>query len=542
MFLRNYQKKIIEDVYAAWQHSQNVLMQLATSGGKTHIFCKIIADHPGNTVVIAHRTEILAQISLTLARHGVKHSLVTQKQTIRDSITLHMQELKKSFYDPRAKVTVIGVDTLIRLPVNTAWFKTISLVVQDEAHHVLKNNKWGTAAQFFPTAKGLYPTATPIRTDGRGLGRHADGLIDHIVLGPSMRWLINQLFLTDYTVFNPPSNLDLSVVPITSTGDYSPPKLRTAVHKSKITGDIVSHYLKLTPGKLGITFAVDIKAAIEIAAEYRANGVPAEVITSKTPDLLRANIMRRFRNKDILQLVNVDILGEGVDVPAVEVISMGRPTQSYSLYVQQFGRALRQLPGKERAVILDHVGNIIRHGLPDSLRRVWTLDRRQKKSSSPDDAIPLKTCLKCFRVYVRTSRACPHCGFKQESASRSTPEQVDGDLCELDSETLAKLRGEINRIDDVPRIPTGLPKAAQIAIIHNHTERQEKQEILRKCIAQWAGVFKAKKLEDSEIYKTFYFNFGIDIATAQTLNSKESIALCDKIRYAIFSNLKKPAE
>ena len=422
MELRPYQIKIMNDIYAAWQSgAQNILAQLATGAGKTVLFSKIISNNLQHSIAIAHRVELVSQISLTLARCGVRHNLLTQNSGRREIIAIHMQELGRSYYDPHARCIVAGVDTLLRLDPKTSWFNQISLVVQDEGHHPLKDNKWGKAAALFPTARGLYPTATPVRADGRGLGRQADGIMDVLLTGPTMRDLIDMGYLTDYRIFAPPSDLDLTKVPLSAGGDYSPPKLRTAVHKSHITGDVVSHYLRIAPGKLGVTFAVDIEAAAEIAAEFRLWGVPAEVISSKTPDLLRAAIMGRFRRREILQLVNVDLLGEGVDVPAIEVISMARPTQSYSLYSQQFGRSLRPMEGKTHAIIIDHVDNVLRHGLPDS-PRLWSLDRRDRRSRCSDpNTIPLRTCLNdsCLAVYERVKRVCPHCGFYSVPVTRS---------------------------------------------------------------------------------------------------------------------------
>lgn len=521
MELRQYQKMIIQKIYSAWENgAQNVLMQLPTGGGKTCLFCSIILQTQEPVVAIAHRIELVSQISLTLARYGIKHNIISQKQAIRSIVAIHMAELNRSFYDPHARVTVIGVDTLVKLDAETPWIKRIKLVIQDEAHHVLKSNKWGRAAALFPLARGLYPTATPVRADGYGLGRTADGIIDAMIVGLNMRELIKQGYLTDYRIFAPPSDLDLTDVPLSAGGDYSPPKLRTAVHKSHITGDVVAHYLKIAPGKLGVTFAVDIEAATEIAAEFRAKGVPAEVISSKTPDLLRVHIMRRFRNREILQLVNVDLLGEGVDVPAIEVVSFARPTQSYGLYVQQFGRALRPLAGKTQAIIIDHVGNVLRHGLPDA-RRAWSLARRDRKNKVKDDEgdIPLRTCLNvnCLQVYPRIYRTCPHCGHYPVPVSRVKPEEVDGDLEELDAETLAEMRGEIARIDGAPRVPGHLPAPAQIAIVNRHKERQLAQHQLRQAIARWAGYYKARGHDDSYIYRQFFFNFELDILSAQTL-------------------------
>jgi superfamily II DNA or RNA helicase len=431
-----------------------------------------------------------------------------------------MQELGRRYYDPSAKCIVAGVDTLIRMAPDTPWFKNIGLVVQDEGHHPLQGNKWGVASELFPNARGLYPTATPCRADGKGLGRHADGIIDTMVQGPSMRELIRMGFLTDYRIFAPPSDLNLTNVPITEGGDFSNPKLRKAVHESHIMGDVVDHYLKIAKGLLGVTFAVDVEAATQIAAAFRKHGVPAEVISAKTPALLRSQIMRKFRNREILQLVNVDLLGEGVDVPAIEVVSMARPTQSYGLYCQQFGRALRPMPGKTHAIIIDHVDNVKRHGLPDA-PRVWTLDRRERKRKAQEDVIPTKTCMDCFAVFESFRKACPFCDYVNPPKGRSSPAEVEGDLFELDADVLAALRGEIKRIDDLPHVPHGLGVPAEIAIVKRHNKRKEAQQNLRASMATWAGYYHPQ-LQDCEIYRLFYYTFKIDILTAQTLNAADA--------------------
>lgn len=530
MELRPYQVQAKTAIYSAWSSgAKNVLIQLHTGAGKTVLFSNIIAENPGMSIAIAHRVELVSQISLTLARYGVRHNIIAQKAAIRNIVAIHMQELNQSFFNVHASCIVAAVDTLVRMDAaNNSWMKKVTLVVQDEGHHPLKHNKWGKAAELFPNARGLYPTATPIRADGCGLGRQADGIMDALVVGPPMQILIEQGFLTKYVIFAPPSTLDLSEVTISASGDYSPPKLRTAVHKSSITGDVVKHYLKIARGKLGVTFAVDIEAATEIAQQFREAGVPAEIISSKTPDLLRASIMRRFRNREILQLVNVDLLGEGVDVPAIEVVSMARPTQSFALYSQQLGRALRPMKNKPHAIIIDHAGNVARHGLPDEIRN-WTLSKRDRRNKSVDKTIPLKTCLKCFLVYQRFARQCPHCGYYTPPAERSAPHYVDGDLIELSPEVLAALRKEIKRIDDTPKIPQHLPPIAQIAVHNKHIERQQSQAVLRDGIALWAGYHKLLNRDDSEIYKRFYFQFDIDVATAQTLGKKEAEELTEKI-------------
>ena len=99
------------------------------------------------------------------------------------------------------------------------------------------------------------------------------------------------------------------------------------------------------------------------------------------------------------------------------------------------------MPNKT-ALIIDHVSNVIRHGLPDK-PQVWTLDRRSRKAKQnkdPDD-IELVVCKGCAKPYEKFRVVCPYCGFAKplpEPKNRSI-EMVDGDLVLLDKAALEKL-------------------------------------------------------------------------------------------------------
>jgi superfamily II DNA or RNA helicase len=557
--LRPYQTKLKSDVYAEWNAGkQNVMAVSATGSGKTVFFSDIINDESGGSVAIAHRQELVSQISLALARNGIRHRVIGSDSLRRACSRIHVDEVGYDHVNQNARVAAAGIDTLIRLPENDPIFTNTRLWVGDEGHHFLAGNKWGKGVSMFnKNARGLLVTATPIRADGKGLGRNADGLADAMVLAPSMRDLINMGYLTDYRIIAPPSAVDFAQVEISgATGDFNQDQLRKVTKASHITGDVVQHYLKWAPGKLGVTFAVDVEAATEIALAFKAAGVPAEVVSAKTPDALRTNILRRFKNREILQLVNVDLFGEGFDLPAIEVVSMARGTASFSLFAQQFGRALRLMieralmaqwdsftdeqrrahiaaSGKPRAIIIDHVSNVVRHGGPPDKRITWSLDRREKRSGTKvSDAIPMRTCLnaECVSPYERVYPCCPYCGTYPEPATRSAPEFVDGDLIELDDETLAKMRGEIARIDAAPVIPWGADHAVAGAVKKRHFERQVAQTELRRAMAWYSGLENAKGRRDvQEQYRRFYFTFGVDVATAQSLSAKDADELRQRI-------------
>lgn len=533
--LRDYQHGLHAGIHASWRRGNlNVLAVAPCGAGKTVNMANENSLEPGASVDIAHRQELVSQMSLALARNGVRHRIVGGDHLIKTCVRIHMEEVGNSFYHPQSIVGVAGVDTLGNMEGTDPWFNQVRLWQTDEAHHLLRENKWGRACAKFPNARGVGWTATPGRADGKGLGAHADGIMHDMVMGPTARELIGRGFLTDYRIFCPPTDLDLSDVNLTDGGDFSPVKLREATHASAIVGDIVKHYLRIAPGKLGITFAVDVEDATKIAAAYRAAGVAAEVVTAKTPDTLRAGILRRFRRRDLLQLVNVDLFGEGFDVPAIEVVSMGRATASFGLYAQQFFRALRLLEGKAWGIIIDHVGNVIRHGLPDRTR-IWSLDRRERgtRSSSMLGVIPGRACAACTRYYERLHHQCPYCGHAPEPGGRAAPEQVDGDLMELDPGVLAALRGEIARIDGVSRIPEGLNGPAARNVHNQHLYRQQAQAPLRGYMNHWGWWRESAGDTARTMQRRFFFDFGVDVATAHTLGKRDAEDLTARIACAL---------
>lgn len=563
---RPYQIDLSNNVAEAWRNGAiDVGVNSATGSGKTVFFSLEMQRHNGGSIAVAHRQELTSQISVALARNKVRHRVIGQPALVRNINALHVAELKYSYYDANARAAVAGIDTLNNLdPVeNRALFDQTTLYVQDEAHHALKANKWGKGRSMFPKARGLHVSATWLRADGRGLGRHADGFVDVLINAPSMRSLIDMGYLTDYRILSiKTSDLDLSHVDISgTTGDLNLNQLRDAVHASKrMVGDVVRHYLEWARGKLGVTFAVDVEEATKIAAAFREAGVPAEVVSAKTPDMLRLEILRKFKRREILQLVNVDLFGEGFDLPAIEVVSFARPTESWSLYCQQFGRVLRLMidpalypvwdtltdaqrlahiaaSGKPYGMIIDHVGNVMRHMGPPDKKMAFSLDRREARGTGKvSDAIPYRDCLNpvCLQPYERVYKCCPYCSTYPEPPARSGPEFVDGDLIELSPEVLARMRGDVAKIDGPAVLPWGQSHMVQMAVNKRHVERQEAQAALRTAMSWWSGLQDALGRPDlEEKYRRFYLMFGVDTATAQAYGAPDA----EKLRAKIYSYL-----
>lgn len=554
MELRPYQKDARQRIVNAWANAPirlddpppglkpNVLCVMPTGAGKTVLMSNIVASEPDPVCVIAHRQELVSQISLALARNEVRHKIIGPLKVIRFVVSLHVQELGKSYIKPNANVAVAGVDTLVRREHELkSWSSRVRLWLIDEAHHVQVKNKWGASTRMFPNARGLGVTATPVRADGCGLGRDTHGVFDCMVIGPTMRDLMSDGYLTPYRIFAPTTDqLNLKDVSVSkSTGDYSADKLRKAVRKSRIVGDVVDHYQRLAPGKLGITFATDVQIATEIAEKFNSAGVPAAVVSAKTPDAERVSLVEKFRKRELLQLVNVDLFGEGFDLPAIEVVSMARPTKSFALFSQQFGRSLRPLAGKSHAIIIDHVGNVLENGLPDD-RNDWTLEPFMAKTRrGPGDAISLKTCEECAAVYEAYRVKCTECGFKPVPQGPEI-QFVDGDLTEMTPESLNELlkkhrKANLSIEEERARLASRfVPHIGQLAGAKRHARVLELREIMRETIDQWAGALIAQGYSEAECYRLFYHRFGHDVISAQTLKLKETHPLLLRIEIDYF--------
>ena len=543
--LRPYQIKAIDDIYTQWDLGmQFVVLVMPTGSGKSETVTEIARREVerGQTVLIlAHRRELITQLSGTVARKELRHMVRASESVVKSAVRSHMEKYGRTFHDPsRPKVYVASVQSLKDSEVKElAAYGNKLTIIQDEFHHATKTSAtWGGILTPLDEAgaRGLGCTATPQRADGKGLSRQTDGYGDCIVLGPTPRWLIDNKYLSEYRIYCPKSDLDLARVSISkSTGDYKDTELKEEIKKSHIVGDVVDQYLKICPGKRGITFTVGIENAELVAAQYRLKGVPAIALSGKNADAEREQAIKDLISGKILQIVNDSLIGEGVDIPAVEVVTFARPTESLGLYIQMFGRALRVIEGKPYAIIIDHVGNVMRHGLPDAPRE-WSLDRRERRSAGKSDAETVRTCQACTAVYERYLDGCPFCGEPVPApAVRSGPEFVDGDLYELDAVTLAQLRGEVSRVDMSPQdyrdqlAQQGVPQIGIMANVKRHVTRQETVSVLRDTMAQWGGWERARGLSDKEIFRKFYLTYGVDWLTAQASKTDGALSLTEKL-------------
>ncbi len=520
------QAQLKSGIYRAWDAGHaNVLGVLPTGGGKSVIVSDIVLEGAMDKMiqtVIAHRNELVSQMSMHVARRGIPHRIIGPDTMIAQITRQHRAMFYgQSFINPSAPCSVVGVDTLMARATSLAgWAAQHNRWTIDEAHHTLVLNKWGKAVLMFPRAKGLGVTATAIRADGCGLGREYDGVYDDMVVGPSMRELIDRGRLADYEIVCPPSDLIINDDDIGASGEFKPAATKAASQRSHIVGDVVENYCRYAFGKRGIVFATDVETAGKIAANFNAFGVRAAALSAETPLAVREKYVSEFRSGKLTILVNVDLFGEGFDCPDCEVVIMARPTASLGLYLQMVGRALRTATGKLYGLLIDHVGNVVRHGLPDK-PRVWTLarrDKRGKQDKDPDD-IPLTVCKGCSKPYERFYPKCPHCGLVPPlpEPRERTIQMVEGDLILLDRAALEKMRAAtmIESAADVGARVAGVAgHFAARGVVNKHIEKIAAHQHLSEVIAQWAGWERSKGRSDQESYRRFYLTTGMDVLSA----------------------------
>jgi len=434
--LRDYQEEAFAEIRLAFRVGDfPVLFVLPTGGGKTYTFSAIAASaaEKGRRVcIIVHRKELLLQASASLTDLGIEHGLISPYFTP----------------DHHKLVQVASVDTLlIRLKKFPARFK-FDLLIFDEAHHVVDGNKWGRAYDQLGRPKMLGVTATPVRTDGKGLGDHAGGVFKKMVLGPSVADLIGRGNLVNPEMYVSPFVPDYSDLKTTREGDYNLQELAVKVDKPRITGDTVAQYTRICPGARAVAFCSSIEHAKHVVEALNAAGYRFALLVGapEMSDDERTRVNKALRKGDLQGVCTVDLVSEGYDLPALECCIMLRPTASEALFLQQVGRIMRPFDGKRGCWLLDQVGNVgmlidgefkRKHGFP-SEERDWSLDgrkKRKRKKEAEEPTIAMKQCPQCFVVHL-PEPSCPKCGYVYP-AGKKPPEQVDGELHRISEEEQA---------------------------------------------------------------------------------------------------------
>lgn len=378
--LRSYQQAAKEQIFAAWDECDNVMFQMPTGTGKTRLFTSIISDikawgiltqRDPKILIIAHRVELIEQISDNLNRYKVTHGIIAGGKA----------------KNLRCLVQVASIQTIThRTNKDVANSLGVDFIIIDEAHHSTANS-YKKLWELYPNAKKLGVTATPWRMNHLGFSK----IYDKLIMSKSIKDFINEGWLAPYCYYSVKntSNIHHDINGINEfdiEGDYKVSALERVMDNVSIRANLLNSYLKLAKGKKGIIYSVSRKHSDHICEEYKKVGINIVCIDSETPREERRLYVQRFRNGQIDIIVNVDIFSEGFDCPDIEFIQLARPTKSLVKYLQQVGRGLRPTPDKRKCIILDNVGSHIEFDLPNA-DRDWATEfegistSRRKRSS-----------------------------------------------------------------------------------------------------------------------------------------------------------------
>jgi len=387
--LRAYQQEAIEKTRAAFAaRHRSILIVSPTGSGKTVLAAELIRNAVSRGrkgLFLADRLELIDQASAKLDQVPVEHGIIMADHWRRR---------------PEAPVQVASVPTLHR----REGRPKADLVVADEAHKSLAPSYRRIIENYLQngaTVLGL--TATPYLYDGRGLGE----LYSEMVVVAQTPDLIRDGWLVPIETFAPGSP-ELAGVSV-KRGDYDQGELEQACDRPTLVGNIVETWKKLAENRSTCVFAVSKKHARNLQQEFLAAGVAAEYLDDATPLTERRAVTARIASGESLVVANVGILSLGWDMPRVSCVVMARPTLSKALYLQQAGRGTRPHPGKDRLILLDHAGNVWRHGLPEVPQK-FSLEGLLKPTKK-DEMKPsgIRICPQCFGVSPAGASRCRVC-------------------------------------------------------------------------------------------------------------------------------------
>ena len=379
MILRPYQTAAADAIFKEWQENDSTLVVMPTGGGKTILFADVIRRvFPRRALVIAHREELIFQARDKIQRVTGLHADVEMGEYRADGGLFRAAPVVVSTIQTQCS----GGDGGGRM----AKFdpQRFGLLIIDEAHHATSPT-YRRVIDYYrtnPALKVLGVTATPDRADEEALGQVFQSVaFDYEVLDAIHDgWLVpieQQMVHVE--------GLDYSDIR-TTAGDLNGGDLAAVMEAEKNLQQMASASLSIIGQRRALVFTASVKAA-EMTAEIfnRHRLGMAAWVCGKTDREERRRVLAEFAADKIQVVCNCGVLTEGFDDPGVEVIIMGRPTKSRSLYSQMVGRSTRPLPGvvdgpdtadarkaaiaasaKPSCLVVDFVGNAGKHKLVTS--------------------------------------------------------------------------------------------------------------------------------------------------------------------------------
>lgn len=427
----------------------------------------------GKTVhFMAHRDFLIDQTGKTFAKLALEYSYVWSGHWYNQYHSIHLAMVQSL----RSRLSKI---------------KAPDYLIIDEAHH--------SAAAMYVAVMDAWPntvvigfTATPCRLDGKGL----DTWYDALILGPSIKWLIDNRYLSDYIAYAP-STPDMSEVRV-RMGEFAADEVDAVMDRAVIIGDIVRDYRQYAHKKRAVYFATSISHSQHMTAAFKAAGYRWAHLDGTSQSWERRDAAVAMARGQLDGICNVDLFGEGFDLAAqaemdvtIECVGDCKPSKSLGSVMQRWGRLLRYKD--YNGILLDHAGNMDRHGLPDD-DRTWSLAGVEKK--------PVETmnCDGCGARVSKHASVCRYCGFKikdapvREAGEGRKVEQKDGELHEVDKDSRRKSHkleewqaGSIDELRDIA-VRRGYQNP-DVWAAHMWTDRKQREQARKYAKAQQTDFF-----------------------------------------------------
>lgn len=460
--LREDQEDVRAKLRVALRSHGSVLAYAPTGFGKTVLssaLIRLIFNARKRVIFAVHRLALVKQTHVTLNGFEIPHSYIVAGMP----------------HNPHHRVFVASIDTLK----NRLGKYAADYLFVDEAHLSASDGWARVVAHYKATGtKIIGLSGSPVRLDGKPLG----DVWDTMVMGPSVRWLIDRGHLSTYRAFSP-AGLDVGSLKV-KNGKYSDGQIDELLSGKAVMSDAVRHWRTLAEGKRTIGFAPSVKRANELAAEFNMRGYRFVALDAETPQVERDRAFLALADRQLDGLINVNLFSEGFDMSAqvgrdvpIECVLDMYPTNSLARHLQKHGRGLRRKP--EPAVLLDLVGAFKRDdlGLPD-WDREWSLSGSDNGKRAGGAGISNRTCPVCFASH-KPAPKCPECKHVYVGKAREINE-VDGELEEIDVEAARRQRrieqGQAKTLDDLVRLATakGYKSPAKWAA-HVWTAREAKR-------------------------------------------------------------------
>lgn len=321
-------------------NKHKALLISATGTGKTYLSAFAVKKaNPKRLLFLAHREQILKQACKTFAQimPDIQYGILSANH--------------KDFHKPYLFATI----NMLSKEENLTQFAPthFDYIIIDETHRAGASSYLKILNYFQPQFL-LGMTATPERTDGFDIYQLFDHNIAYeIRLNQAMQENLLCPFhyfgITDITVDNQEINDNSTFNDLTAD--------------ARVTHIInQSQYYGFSGERLrGLIFCSQIEEAQILSQKFNERGFNTIALSGKDSQETRTNAIHKLEQKErstgLDYIFTVDIMNEGIDIPAINQIIMLRPTKSAIIFVQQLGRGLRKYPQKDYVVILDFIGN-----------------------------------------------------------------------------------------------------------------------------------------------------------------------------------------